>query len=258
MKRNTILSLTLFLALTTLILAACTAPTAAPTEIPTMVPATQAPAATATQPVEATAYPLAESTPDTEAGQADDAYPVGGEIQLVLVPDQSQARYIVTEQLVGRDLPNDVVGTTNQIAGAVYLNTDGTIDAARSKFIVQAGTLVTDESRRDGFVRSNTLQTDLYPEIVFVPTAVSGLSDPLVASGEVSFILTGQLTIRDVTKEVTWEVTGSIDGDTAKGTAKTVFQFADFNLTQPKVPVVLSIKDEIHLEMDVVLQREGN
>ena len=35
--------------------------------------------------------------------------------------------------------------------------------------------------------------------------------------------------------------------------AKTSFKFEDFNLTQPRVPVVLSIEDNITLEMDVAI-----
>ena len=34
------------------------------------------------------------------------------------------------------------------------------------------------------------------------------------------------------------------------GTAATAFTFADFGLTQPKVPIVLSVADTIHLEYD--------
>jgi polyisoprenoid-binding protein YceI len=140
----------------------------------------------------------------------------------------------------------------------VFLSPDGTIDSTRSKFVIQAGSLATDQSRRDGYVRRNILQTDQYPEITFVPTKISGLSNPLSATGDVSFILTGLLTIRDVTKEVTWEVTGNIAGDSAKGTAKTALKFSDFNLPKPSVPVVLSVEDNIRLEMDVTMQRVGN
>jgi polyisoprenoid-binding protein YceI len=242
----------------TIVLAACAAPTA--------VPATQAPTAVQTQSATAaenpTAYPPAETPtsgayPAVEATPAGQVIASGDMIQFDLVPDQSEARYLVTEQLAGKDLPNDAVGSTKQVSGAVFITADGGIDAARSKFVIQAGSLTTDQSRRDGYVRQNILQIDQYPEIVFVPTAVSGLSNPLSATGEVSFILTGQLTIRDVTKEVTWQVTGSINGDTAKGTAKTAVKFADFNLSQPRVPIVLSVEDNIRLEMDITLQRAG-
>jgi polyisoprenoid-binding protein YceI len=260
MKRT--LPVLLGLTLIALTLAACAAPTSAPAAAATQpaAPTATQPAATApaaTDPAGA-AYPAAGETPAAQA-TTDPAYPAAdGEIQFTLVPDQSEARYLVKEQLAGKDLPNDAIGKTSQMSGAVFISADGKIDTTRSKFVVQADTLATDQSRRDGFVKQNVLQTSQYPEIVFVPSSISGLSDPISASGEVTFTLTGNLTIRDVTKEVTWEVTGKIDGNTATGTAKTSFTFADFNLTQPRVPVVLSVDENIRLEMDVTLQRAGN
>ncbi len=253
------------ISLLSIVLAACAAPTAAPaTQAPTQAPAaTAAENPTAYPPVEnPTAYPPAETPtsgayPPVEATPAGEVIASGDMIQFDLVPDQSEARYLITEQLAGNDLPNDAIGVTKQVSGAVFISADGGIDTNRSKFVIQAGSLTTDQSRRDGYVRQNVLQTEQYPEIIFVPTAVSGLSDPLSATGEVSFVLTGQLTIRDVTKEVTWQVTGSINGDTAKGTAKTAVKFADFNLSQPRVPIVLSVEDNIRLEMDITLQRAG-
>jgi polyisoprenoid-binding protein YceI len=269
MKRITLMTVGLLVLV--LLVAACS-PAAQDTQLPTQ-PAAQ------TQPQQPTAYPPAATTDSANAAASpypaatdapaatSAAYPAAtqassgapaGEIQFVLVPDQSEARFRVREQLAGKDLPNDAVGATKQVTGVVYLKPDGTIDTSQSKFVVQAGTLATDQSMRDGFVRRNILQTDRYPEVVFVPTSLSGLPNPLPSSGQVTFKLTGQLTIRDVTKEVTWDVTGSIDGGTAKGTATTAFKFEDFNLQQPRVPVVLSIEDNIKLEFDVTMQKAGN
>jgi protocatechuate 3,4-dioxygenase beta subunit len=113
---------------------------------------------------------------------------------------------------------------------------------------------------RDGFIGRTVLHTSQYPDAVFVPTQVSGLPSPLPTSGSVSFKLTGNLTVQDVTKPVTWDVTGTVldGGNQAKGTATTSFTFEDFNLNQPKVPLVLSIVDHITLEVDVTLQRQGS
>jgi polyisoprenoid-binding protein YceI len=107
-------------------------------------------------------------------------------------------------------------------------------------------------------VRRAVLQTDQFKNVTFVPTQVSGLPNPLPTSGPVNFKLTGDLTIRNVTKPVTWDVTGTINGDTATGTATTSFKFEDFSLNQPKVPVVLSIVDNITLQLELALQRSSN
>jgi polyisoprenoid-binding protein YceI len=90
-----------------------------------------------------------------------------------------------------------------------------------------------------------------------VPTQATGIPAELPESGEVSFQLTGDLTIRDVTREVVWDVTGNLEGDVLTGQAATSFTFEDFNLTQPRVSMVLSVEDTIRLEMDFTMQRTG-
>lgn len=195
-------------------------------------------------------------TPSTPEPPAATAAPASsGGLTWTIVPEQSEARYRVREQLVRRDLPNDAVGKTNQISGSITVSPEGLIDASSSKITVDVSTLATDERMRDNYVRRNILQTDQYPQVVFVPRSISGLPSPLPASGQVTFQVAGDLTIRGVTKPVTWDVTGTIDGSQAKGTATTSFKFEDFNLTQPQVPVVLSVDDKITLEADVTLRR---
>jgi polyisoprenoid-binding protein YceI len=220
---------------------------------------TQTPAAASTQApsIEATATdsiaPTATAAPP--AATATGASPSGSRSTYTLVPSKSEASYSVREQLANRDLPSDAVGKTNAVSGSIAVNPDGTIDSANSKFVVDATTLQTDSSMRDGFVRRNVLQADKYPQIVFVPTGISGLPSPLPQSGNVSFQVTGDLTIRDVTKPVTWDVTGSINNGEASGTATTSFTFEDFSLNQPKVPVVLSLVDKITLNVTVAFQQ---
>jgi polyisoprenoid-binding protein YceI len=249
------------LPLLTVWLAACAAPaTPAPTAVPA---ATAMPAAKNTAPP-ATAAPAANS-PTATAGTDSSAAPTattaasagGASLTFELVPANSEASYSVREQLAGRDLPNDAVGKTQAVAGSITVNADGTIDATNSKFTVEAGTLKTDQSMRDGYVSGRVLETSKYPQIVFVPTGVSGLPAALPTSGDVTFQVTGNLTIKDATKPVTWDVTGTIANGEATGTATTSFTFEDFNLSQPKVPVVLSVVDKITLTVKVDLKQKA-
>ncbi len=196
------------------------------------------------------------ATPASDS-QSQNSAPVNG-TQFQLVASSSEASYAVREQLASLQLPSDAIGKTNQINGAIVVTADGSIDSANSKFVVQAGTLKTDSSMRDGFVARQVLQASQYPEIVFVPKQVSGLASPLPTSGDISFKVTGDLTIRDVTKPVTWDVTGTVNGGDAAGTATTTFTFEDFNLTQPRVPSVLSIVDKITLTVKLTLKKAGS
>jgi polyisoprenoid-binding protein YceI len=236
------------------LLAAC-APQAPATVAPTTAPAaqvepTKAPAAvepTTTAAVAPTAT-TAAANPSTSAGGA----------KYILVEGKNTASYTTREQLAKRDLPNDVIGKTTSVTGAIVIGADGSVDAKSSQIVVDAATLATDQGMRDNYVRNNTLQTSKYKNITFVPTSVTGLPSPLPQSGPVAFKLTGDLTIKDVTKPVTWDVTGTVNGDSATGTAITTVSFADFKIDKPSVPVVLSIIDTLTLQIDLTLQKSAN
>ena len=212
---------------------------------------TAAPTATAAAATDLPAQPAPSETPAAEIPQT------AGGARYVIVPEASEARYRITEQLANLSFPNDAVGVTNQISGAVVVNPDGSIDTAQSLMTVNMASLTSDRGNRDNYVRRNILRTDQYPNATFVPNQVSGLPAPLPESGPVSFQVSGDLTILDVTRPVTWDVTGTIDGDTAVGQATTSFTFTDFNLTKPNVASVLSVEDTIYLEVDVTVRREG-
>ena len=186
------------------------------------------------------------SSPQTDAGT--------GEV-ILEISSGSEARYVVREQLARLSLPNDAVGVTQDVDGKLVLEADGTVRTESSLIRVDLSTLQSDEGRRDNYVRSRTLGTGQYPYTDFVPTAISGLNWPLPSTGEASFSITGDLTIRDVTKEVTWETSAQFSEDRIMGTATTNFTFDEFNLTVPSVAVVLSVENNIRLEIDFVLQK---
>ncbi len=197
----------------------------------------------------------AASTGSVAGGTAAGPETGGSAIVYSLVPAQSSADYRVQEQLANINFPTQAIGKTSAVSGNLAIQPDGTIVQGQSKFVVDVSSIQSDKSMRDRFVAGNVLQTDQYPQVVFVPTSVSGLSGALPQSGNVTFQLTGNLTIRDVTKPVTWQVNATVQGNQVTGQATTSFKFEDFNLSQPRVPVVLSVQDNITLEMNFTLQK---
>jgi polyisoprenoid-binding protein YceI len=171
-------------------------------------------------------------------------------IRYVTAPTGNAARYRVREQLVGVSLPNDAIGETKNVTGAISADSKGNVLPAESKFVIDVTNLVSDKQRRDGFVRGRVLETDQYPTVTFVPKTVRGLSAPIPTTGSRTFDVLGDLTVRNVTKPTTWKVTAQFSGTSVTGTAKTGFTFNDFSIQQPRVPVVLSVGDSIHLELD--------
>ncbi len=224
--------------------AAATEPAAAPVAAETI--ATPASASAESAPAESTApAPVGPATdtpmPATEASAF--AFSLG---------EGTEARFKV-EEMLARTGFKVATGITDEVSGSIVFDADGGI-ADESRIAVQAGTLTTDSNRRDGYVRDRTLETDTYPEVVFEPTAVSGLPIPLIdAAGSHEFTITGDLTIKDQTREVTWDAMAEFGEDGAvSGLASVEFTFDDFGMTKPSVAVVLSVEDTIRLEIDFV------
>ena len=163
------------------------------------------------------------------------------------------ARYRIREQLVGLDLPNDAVGETGSVTGVIAADAKGNIIASESKFTVDVTGLKSDKDRRDNYVRRRVLETEQHPTVTFVPKSVKGISLPLPKSGRKSFELVGDMTVRGTTRPTVWKVDATFAADRMTGAATTSFTFADFGLTQPRVPVVLSVDETIKLELDFTL-----
>ena len=181
--------------------------------------------------------------------------PLAVGVRLQVAASGNEARYRVREQLAGFDLPNDAVGRSSAVTGGLVLDSAGRVVPADSRITVDISGITSDRDRRDGYVRRRILQTDSFPDVILRPTAVSGLPWPLPSSGSRAFALTGDLTVKGVTRPTTWQVTAAFQGDTVTGLAATAFTFADFGLAQPRVPVVLSVGDTIRLEYDFKLVR---
>lgn len=174
-----------------------------------------------------------------------------------IVAEGSEVRYRVREQLAGLSFPNDAVGATGAVEGAVTFDAQGRVLPGESRFTVDLRTIRSDEARRDNYVRRNTLETERFPTVTFVPTEARRLPFPLPAAGSVPFELVGDLTVKDVTRRVTWEATASFDGARITVRARTAFRFGDFGLRVPRVAVVLSVEDDIKLEADLSLRRSS-
>jgi polyisoprenoid-binding protein YceI len=188
------------------------------------------------------------STMDCSAIETDPAA-LGAASIYVVDPAQSEARYIAEEELANVGA-NTAIGTTNTIQGAFLFDAEGN-PIPCSTIYVDVRTFVSDSSRRDNYLRGNTLQSDQYPLATFVVTEIQGFTMP--AEGEeTTFTLIGNFTLHGVTRAMAWEATAARDGGTMTGSAKTEFDMADFAIEKPIVGSVLSIEDVIQLEIDLV------
>lgn len=171
-------------------------------------------------------------------------------IRLVPASSGNEVRYVVKEQLAGFNLPNDAVGSTSDVSGALVFDAEGRVVRGESGFTVNLVGLTSDQNMRDNFLRRRTFETEQHPTATLVPSAVNGLPWPLPSSGTFSFTLLADLTFKGETHPTVWEVTAEAAGGGFRGSAKTSFSFAAIDLAKPRVARVLSVDDTIRLEYD--------
>lgn len=178
-------------------------------------------------------------------------------VRLTVAPQGNAARYRVREQLVGRDLPNDAVGETGAVSGAIVLDASGRVVKDASRIVVDVTGLKSDSDRRDGYIQRRLLEGEQHPTVTLIPSQIHGLTGAVPAQGTANLHMVADLTVKGVTRPTNWTVTARFNGNQITGSAATAFTFADFELTQPRVPVLLSVADTIRLEYDFTLQREN-
>ncbi len=167
-----------------------------------------------------------------------------------IVPEQSEARYEVQEQFLDRDLPSKAVGKTKAIEGEFQFSADGKPTGKVTTIKVDLRTLTSDSPRRDGRIRGQWLESDKYPYAEFTSTEAQNLPDSYSEGQEVSFKLTGDMKIREVTKPVTFDVRGKLQGDTVTGTATALIRMTDFGFDPPSIAGVLTVEDPVTLSID--------
>jgi polyisoprenoid-binding protein YceI len=146
-----------------------------------------------------------------------------------------------------------VVGATRQVSGDLQINPHDLSQSQVGMIQIGAGSLATDSGFRDRAIRDFILNTNQYPTITFTPTGITGLSGPAQLGQAITFQITGDLTIRNITQPVTFDLT--VTGDSAtqlSGTATAVVQRADYSLTIPSVPQVADVGEAVTLTIDFV------
>ncbi len=214
---------------------------------PTLAATTTGEAASAT--VEEATSPSAEVTSAAETTAATES--TSGAILARIVPEESEVRFLIDEVLNGA--PKTVVGTTNQVAGEISVDPNDPSQTRVGVIQVNARTLVTDSDMRNRAIANRILQTDAYEFITFTPTSIVGLPEQGAAGQTYNFQVTGDLTIRDVTREVTFDVTATPQSESRlEGSATTTIRYADFGISIPRVPQVASVADDVKIEIDFV------
>lgn len=228
-------------------------PTAVVAEEPETEPVTEPEAEPTAAETTTESYPAPEQQAQNASYPAPEdtgAEPTGVMI-FSIVSAESQARFTLNEELRGS--PTTVVGTTDQVAGEFSIDFSNPANSQLGIIQVNARTLATNNDFRNRAIENEILQTGSFEFITFTPTALTGLPATVAVGDTITFQITGDLTIRDVTQSVTFEATVTIvAADRIEGLASVTVLRSAYDLQIPSVPSVANVTDEVLVELQFV------
>jgi polyisoprenoid-binding protein YceI len=229
------------------LLAACSsaATPAAPQGNPTSAPVTTAAPATT------------EAAAATEAPAVTDA-PAAGATVYKIVPGESVLQYEVGETFLNQgNVFNLAVGRSSQVAGDITLDPAAPQNNSLGTFTADISQFASDSDRRDNAIRGRYLESSKYPTVTFKPTAVEGLPQSYQDGQEITFKVSGDLTIRDVTKPVSFDVTAKLSGGTLSGQAVTTILMSDFGFGPISIAGILNTEDQAKVTLNFVARSDA-
>ena len=174
-----------------------------------------------------------------------------GTLIFSIVQSESEVRFTLDELLRGS--PTTVVGITDQVAGEIAVDPANPANSQVGTILINARTLATDNDFRNRAIQNEILDTGEFEFITFVPISITGLPGSVAVGDTISFQITGDLTIRDITNQVAFETTVTVvSEERLDGSASATVARADYDLQIPNVPQVADVDEIVLLEIDFV------
>jgi polyisoprenoid-binding protein YceI len=239
----------LFVITAALFLAACSsqpAPTARLTN-----PEPQAAEATSINPPAATSEPSAESAQEATA-TTQPAAPAAVVVYKI-VPGESSLQYEVGETFINENNRFAMaVGVTPQVSGEITIDHAAPQNSQIGTITADISQFKSDSTRRDNALRDRFIESSRYPNVTFVPTQVEGLPGEYQDGQEIPLEISGDLTIREVTRPVTFDAVVRLEGNQLTGQAVTTILMSDFQFGPISIGGILNTEDEAKVTLNLV------
>jgi polyisoprenoid-binding protein YceI len=160
--------------------------------------------------------------------------------------------YRVTEKLFANISDTEATGRTPGVDATMTI--DGTT-VSDVTVTADLRDLTSDNSFRDGRIKSEGLESDEFPEAKFVLSQPITLSAAPTAGETVTTEAKGKFTLHGVTKDVTISLEGRWDGKQVQVVGKMPIVFSDYGITAPTAPAVASVDDHGEMEMQLFFDR---
>ena len=185
-----------------------------------------------------------------EVPKAPKLTPAEGETVYRIDPTESSLRYEVQEKFAGKETSSATV-TTSGIAGDIAIDPTDLAGARVGTMVVNLEQLHSDNNLRDARLRLDYLESHEHPLATFEPDEITGLEGELVEGEKQTFTLTGDLTVKEITKPVTFEGTASLDDGALAVKATTEAKLSDFDAGPIRIAGMVSTDDDAELTLDL-------
>lgn len=170
-------------------------------------------------------------------------------------PSRSVVTYEVEENLVG--VTKMVEGETRGIAGDILVDESDPSRSRVGEMVVNIEQLTSDKALRDERIRQEYLESDRYPLATFVTSEITGLPEEIVDGTDYSVVLSGDLTVKEVTSAVEMSATVSRDGEDLHIDAVAEVLLSDFGAGPISIARLVSTSDEVRLRFDLIAREAG-
>ena len=143
------------------------------------------------------------------------------------------------------------VGRTGDVSGTMEIADEHVTSV---EIEVDLTTLQTDDRRRDGAVQ-RALGTSQHPTATFSLTEELQIEGAVESGEPLSLPTTGDLTVNGITRPVVIDIEAQLVGSLIAVVGSVEITFADFDVTVPQVPIVLSAEDHGIMEFLLLFRR---
>lgn len=143
------------------------------------------------------------------------------------------------------------VGRTGDVSGTLVIAEESVTSV---EIEVDLTTLRTDDSRRDGAVQ-RALGTSQHPTATFSLSEELHIEGAVELGESISLMASGDLTVNGITQPVTIDIEAQLVGSVIAVVGSVEITFADFDVTVPQVPIVLSAEDHGIMEFQLLFRR---
>ncbi len=146
---------------------------------------------------------------------------------------------------------HDFAGTTSKVEGLIHVGDLDRLSDAQACIRIDAASLDTGNSTRDGIMRDGHLETARFPAIDFILKALDTVKRQ---AGIWEFTAMGTLSLHGVTREIRLPVRARQEGDAVLLAGELPLKMTDYRIRIPKF-LFFTVEDQVVVRFDVTARR---